>query len=69
MRFIFSLFSMGPDSCFWEFHHSLVTLAGLGIFVFFLIFCESFTLIFLYIIGAFSYFYIYLCIVDNIIAI
>ena len=32
---VFSLFSTGPDSCFWEFLPSSV---ALGIFVFFLIF-------------------------------
>ena len=39
-RFLLLLFffSIGPDRCFWEFHPSFVTL---GIFVFFLIFCES----------------------------
>ena len=36
---VFSFYlSTGSDSCFWEFHPSSVTL---GIFVFFLIFCES----------------------------
>ena len=32
-------FSTGPDSCFWEFHPSSVTLAIFDFF--FLIFCES----------------------------
>ena len=33
---VFFFFSPGPDSCFWEFHTSSVTLG-----IFFLIYCES----------------------------